>query len=58
MRFTVTVEDRDAGALARRIFDAGETLEAMDDALEAVREFLEAADTDPQAALDDAPEEA
>lgn len=48
MKFKVTVEDGPS-----RAFDAGETLEALDEALEAVREFLEAADADPQAALDD-----
>lgn len=52
MRFTVIIEN---GA-ARRMFNAGETLEKLDDALEDVRDFLEAADADPQAALD-APEE-
>lgn len=52
MRFTVTTEEG-----AARTFDAGETLEALDEALEAVRDFLEAADADPQAALDGAPEE-
>lgn len=49
MRFTVIVGDGEAS----RIFDAGETLDQLDEALEQVREFLEAADTDPQAALDD-----
>lgn len=53
MKFTVTVEDGEA----RRTFDAGETLDALDEVLENVRDFLEAADADPQAALDDEEED-
>lgn len=53
MRFTVIIEDRDAARIARRTFDAGETLGRLDEALAGVRDFLEAFDTDPQAALDD-----
>lgn len=53
MRFTIIIED----GSARRTFDAGKTVYTLEKALEEARDFIEAADADPQAALDDEKEE-